>query len=66
MNCGSGTDRAVVDRADRVKGCERVRRRARRGSAPNLRSVPRLWVYTMAVIIACCVASMVIAIVKLA
>jgi len=28
--------------------------------------VPRLWVYAMAVIIACCVASMVIAIVKLA
>jgi len=28
--------------------------------------MPRLWVYTMAVIIACCVASMVIAIVKLA
>lgn len=27
INCGSGRDTAVVDRADRVRGCERVRRR---------------------------------------
>ena len=27
VNCGSGRDSAVVDRRDRVRGCERVRRR---------------------------------------
>ena len=27
VNCGSGRDRAVVDRTDRVSGCERVMRR---------------------------------------
>jgi hypothetical protein len=27
VKCGSGRDRAVVDRSDTVTGCERVRRR---------------------------------------
>jgi Ca2+-binding RTX toxin-like protein len=26
VSCGSGRDRAVVDRSDRVRGCERVER----------------------------------------
>jgi len=30
INCGPGRDRAVVDRGDRVRGCERVLRPARR------------------------------------
>jgi hypothetical protein len=30
VNCGRGKDRAVVDRADRVKGCEKVKRGRRR------------------------------------
>ena len=27
VNCGSGRDKATVDRSDKVRGCERVRRR---------------------------------------
>ena len=31
VRCGPGTDRATVDARDRVRGCERVRERRRRG-----------------------------------